>query len=1177
MRKIYLFALATIAFLWHHSADAQDFSNKGKEFWIGYGNHIRMMNSVPWPATECVRQGNNQVCPEKMELYITSDVSTQGKVEIPGIGFSQTYTVTANQITTIEIPRAAALPDEGTYNAGIHVTADKPVVVYSFIYVSAISGATLCLPVNTLGREYTSVNFDQVSNEPNSYSYFLVIATDPGTTRVEIVPSANTKGGLQANKPDTIALQQGQVHQVLSSTDLTGSTIRSINDGSGCKKIAVFSGASKIALGCNGSGTSDNLYQQVYPTSTWGKTYLFAPSVNSSNPSGQFNFIRVVKSDPNADVRVNGIVYPSSGQKYLTLPITNEPGIVESDKPIMVAQYFTTQACGGNSGPGDPDMIFLNPVEQTINKVTLNAMQPFVNTNINEHFINVYIKNDPSAFASFTIDGVNYGSSFVPHPTAPSYAYARIAVSQGTHNLYCDTPFNAIAYGFGNFESYGYSAGTNLKDLYQFVSIRNVFGTVSFPAGCKSSPLEFSMTFPYKPVSIAWKFNGLFNDTTLISPTPDSSWVVNGRTIYKYILKRPYQVDAVGTYPIKIIANNPTADGCAGEQEIEYDLQIFDQPQAIFQTAFSGCVADSMRFTDLSAASSTRPIIARFWDFGDGRKSSSANPVIKYSTGGKYNASLQVVTDIGCISTVTGKEITVANMPKADFLEQAPFCQYGEVKWNDLSQPLGTPIKTWYWDFGEGKIDSVQTTTPFNYSYSNTGQYQVKLYVRNTQGCLSDTVSRQLTIYPKPIGGFVLPEICLNDAFANFADSSKVADQSALTYAWNFGDGSNGTGKNAVHKYNASGIYDVTQYITSPQGCMDTTTQKFTVNGSNPISRFEVIGGNFCSNLLMSIRNKSIVDFGNVTRLVIQWDISDPSQQTIDEEPSPDKLYTHRYPVFRQPASRQVTILLTAYSGSVCQGQSTQVVQLLATPDAVLDPFTAVCDNAPSFQFTQGRDASGLVVSGQYSGAGVNAAGLFNPAVAGKGLHEIQYVTQSQGGCTDTAKAVIEVTESPKVNAGPDKVVLEGTSIPLDATATAVATKFLWSPDEGLNRTDVLKPQASPGRDILYTLSAETDRGCIGTDQVFVRYLPKLVVPNTFTPNGDGYNDVWEIKGLNVYLGCIIEVYNTAGSLLFRSTGYGQPWDGTYRGQQVPAGTYYYVIDPKNGRPKLAGYVTILR
>ena len=133
MRKLILIALFTAAACL--SLTAQDFSNKGKEFWIGYGNHVRMQNNTPWPSTNCVQQGNNQICPEKMELYITSDVATQGKVEIAGIGFSQTFTVTANQITTVEIPRAAGLPDEGTYNSGIHVTAEKPIVVYSFIYV----------------------------------------------------------------------------------------------------------------------------------------------------------------------------------------------------------------------------------------------------------------------------------------------------------------------------------------------------------------------------------------------------------------------------------------------------------------------------------------------------------------------------------------------------------------------------------------------------------------------------------------------------------------------------------------------------------------------------------------------------------------------------------------------------------------------------------------------------------------------------------------------------------------------------------------------------------------------------------------------------------------------------------------------------------------------------------
>src|SRR5687767_2434280 len=272
---------------------SQDFTNKGKDFWVGYGNHVRMFTGG---------------AAETMQLYITSDVNTTGQVSIPGTGFSQSFTVSANQITTINIPRSAALSDEGLYNFGIHITAQKPVVVYSFIYVNAISGATLCLPTNTLGREYYSINFNQISNEPNaSYSYFFAIAADTGTTTLEITPSANTRQGRQAGVPFIVDLQQGQVYQVLSQQDLTGSSIRSINNGSGCKRIAVFSGAGKIAIGCGGSGTSDNLYQQMYSTSTWGKTYLTVPSINEPSHTSQTNYYRIFKSDPTARVYLNGV------------------------------------------------------------------------------------------------------------------------------------------------------------------------------------------------------------------------------------------------------------------------------------------------------------------------------------------------------------------------------------------------------------------------------------------------------------------------------------------------------------------------------------------------------------------------------------------------------------------------------------------------------------------------------------------------------------------------------------------------------------------------------------------------------------------------------------------------------------------------------------------------------
>ena len=86
-----------------------------------------------------------------------------------------------------------------------------------------------------------------------------------------------------------------------------------------------------------------------------------------------------------------------------------------------------------------------------------------------------------------------------------------------------------------------------------------------------------------------------------------------------------------------------------------------------------------------------------------------------------------------------------------------------------------------------------------------------------------------------------------------------------------------------------------------------------------------------------------------------------------------------------------------------------------------------------------------------------------------------------------------------------------------------------------------------------------------------------IVVPNAFTPNGDGINDFWNIKSLTDFPQCLVSVYSRNGNLVFQSRGYAKPWDGTYNGSPVPTGTYYYIINPQTGVQKLSGYVTVLR
>jgi len=86
-----------------------------------------------------------------------------------------------------------------------------------------------------------------------------------------------------------------------------------------------------------------------------------------------------------------------------------------------------------------------------------------------------------------------------------------------------------------------------------------------------------------------------------------------------------------------------------------------------------------------------------------------------------------------------------------------------------------------------------------------------------------------------------------------------------------------------------------------------------------------------------------------------------------------------------------------------------------------------------------------------------------------------------------------------------------------------------------------------------------------------------IVVPNAFTPNGDGINDTWNIKNIETYPNCTVQVFNRYGQEVYSSRGYGISWNGTFKGSALPTGAYYYIIDLKNGSKVLSGSIAIIR
>jgi len=172
----------------------------------------------------------------------------------------------------------------------------------------------------------------------------------------------------------------------------------------------------------------------------------------------------------------------------------------------------------------------------------------------------------------------------------------------------------------------------------------------------------------------------------------------------------------------------------------------------------------------------------------------------------------------------------------------------------------------------------------------------------------------------------------------------------------------------------------------------------------------------------------------------------------------------------------------------------------------------------------------------------------------------------------------VEIYPVPVVDAGPDKFVLEGGDIALSPVLNAnFPVTYTWSPSTWLDNAEALVPKSAPHDDIIYMLTVTSDKGCSSSDTVLVKVLKTPRIPNIFSPNNDGIHDKWEIPYLSSYPGCTVDIYNRYGQLVFHSIGYDRPWDGTVNGNPVPVGTYYYVIDPKHGRQKMAGYVDVIR
>lgn len=474
------------------SAFAQ--STVGTDFWVAFMPNLRQEH--PGRA---------------LYLEMSATRACSGSVTNPRTNWSSEFNIAVGQVTTLEIPFEQAYEEEASdtiLDIGLHVVATDSISLFAFNFREYSLDALCVFPIEALGSDYivqcyapNSINGDTVMR-----SEFSVLALEDNTM-VEIQLTSDTKGGHHAGNIFYVVLDAGQCYQVQSvplgelDGNLSGTRVRSLEG----KKIAVFAGdrGTYIPDSDPFCGTADFIFEQMPPIDTWGKRFIV-----TSTERRYYDRVRVTAANDNCQVFVDGVLQTTI-EAFETDEFEMHPDapaiLLETSEPTEVCMYLTG-ALYHQSDPliGDPSMVRISPLEQTMDYVTFPR---FYNGHCTYHYVNIVVA---TAFVEYMmLDGQNIASRFSEVASYPEYSFAKIQLGSGVHTL--SNPmggFVAHAYGLGQGESYAFSLGAHVQSLTNQIIVNDETAS-AHPHGfdvCLNDESEFDLQTNFDCSLANWDF-----------------------------------------------------------------------------------------------------------------------------------------------------------------------------------------------------------------------------------------------------------------------------------------------------------------------------------------------------------------------------------------------------------------------------------------------------------------------------------------------------------------------------------------------------------------------------------------------------------------------------------------------------------------------------------------------
>jgi gliding motility-associated-like protein len=472
------------------------------------------------------------------------------------------------------------------------------------------------------------------------------------------------------------------------------------------------------------------------------------------------------------------------------------------------------------------------------------------------------------------------------------------------------------------------------------------------------------------------------------------------------------------------------------------------------------------------------------------------------------------------------------------------------------------------WDFGDGQTQSAAKDSIVNYAYSKYGNYNVKLKVVNGGVCFTEQ-TLPITIVPKPVAQFDYPPvICQNQTPVAVTDRSAVPDGSAIVnqWWWSF----NNTiiqGQNPASFIPAvAGDLTIRLVATTPEGCRSDTLTKIAPVHHQPNAAFRY-SQLLCNNEPTRFTNLSAVNPGNYNEIITKWNWQF-TNNLVSQSSDPTAYF--------DPGVHHARLITETNFG--CRSAvSDSVFRIHPKPLISLDINDSCIHRVINYTASDALHSTDKWFwnfgNGLYAGQPA-----FSRTYLRKTDMPILLIGQTPQGCKDTVFRAFAIYDN-KAVAFRDTIAAMDEPVQLKANGYE-GTKYTWTPATGLNNNTIENPIATLHREQAYSLYSVTKEGCDRSSKVVVkRYKgPDLYVPNAFTPNYDGNNDVLKAFPVGIKIFQRFSIYDRYGKLIFTTTDPQKGWDGTVNGKLANQGTFVFVaqaIDYKD-RPLMRKGTTLL-